>query len=196
MTHNSALTVGKHHKVLNNPYLIKWYGQNMIPHFKTHGIPLGLQNKAWDGWNYNICVKNLHNVKDNMLYINFSLKTNPRRQEIFNLLNSKGFVDSPKCKWEEYIRQLSTHKFCISPPGAGVDCHRIWEAIYVGCIPIVEKDDILYHHFHDLPILFIDNYDIIDEIFLKKEYLKFKDTSNFSLNKTKLSYWYEKFKPN
>ena len=58
------------------------------------------------------------------------------------------------------MEDLSKHKFCISPPGNGVDCHRTWECLYLGVIPIVEKSPHM-SYFDDLPILFVDNYDNI-----------------------------------
>ena len=33
---------------------------------------------------------------------------------------------------------LSKYKFIISPEGNGIDCHRHYEAILCGCIPIIE----------------------------------------------------------
>ena len=33
--------------------------------------------------------------------------------------------------------KLSYYKFAICPEGNGVDCHRIWECIYLGVVPII-----------------------------------------------------------
>ena len=32
------------------------------------------------------------------------------------------------------------YKFVASPAGNGLDCHRTWEAIYLGVVPIVENN--------------------------------------------------------
>lgn len=37
----------------------------------------------------------------------------------------------------EYITDLARWRYCVSPPGNGLDCHRTWEALYLGVIPIV-----------------------------------------------------------
>jgi hypothetical protein len=29
--------------------------------------------------------------------------------------------------------------YVLSPPGNGIDCHRTWEALFLGSIPIVKK---------------------------------------------------------
>lgn len=193
VTHNSDLTVGKNKNIINNEYLVMWYGQNIIPHKKTTGIPIGLQNRQWKGWNYIICKKNFNNPKKKLLYFNFTINTNKKvRKNIQNILLKKGFCRNSKKNWNDYIKELSYHKFCISPPGNGIDCHRTWEAIYVGCIPIIKKNSIMYTHFKDLPILFVDNYNIITENFLEEYYNKFQN-SIFCLKKSKLSYWKYKF---
>ena len=38
---------------------------------------------------------------------------------------------------KQYRKILSLTKFVISPPGNGPDCHRTWESIYLGAIPVV-----------------------------------------------------------
>lgn len=42
---------------------------------------------------------------------------------------------------EEYFTSLPSYKFVISPEGSGIDCHRHYEALIAGCIPIVECSD-------------------------------------------------------
>ena len=50
----------------------------------------------------------------------------------------------------------------------------------------------LYKNFNNLPILWINSYGVITNNYLENEYLKF-DFSKFNLDKTKLTYWREKF---
>lgn len=190
ISHNSDKTVGYHKKILSNSLLIKWYGQNIIYSEKTFGIPIGLENTQWNGWDYNTCVKYKNNPKVNLLYFNFGVLTNSIRKNIRQQLLDNGFTENKKCDWNLYIKDMSTHKFCLSPPGNGLDCHRHWESIYIGCIPIVLKNDIIYEHFKDLPILFVDNYDVITEEFLNSHYENIK-IKQFIFDKTKLSYWKE-----
>ena len=71
--------------------------------------------------------------------------------------------------FKQYLTELSTHKFCVSPPGNGIDCHLFWECLYVGTIPIVEKT-IAYDQFSDLSIVVIEDWDIITTDFLNKKY--------------------------
>ena len=191
ITHYGDFNSGVHDKLLNHPLLIKWYGQNMsVISCKTQGIPIGLENEYWKRTNNLILKKNCNNNKENLLYLNFSLRTHRKRYRIMKSLKRKGFKKNDKLPWNKYIEDLSTHKFCISPRGNGVDCHRTWECLYLGVIPIVEKS-VQMEYFNDLPILFVDNYDNISVEFLNQKYDEFKNKS-FNLDKLSLSYWITK----
>ena len=65
--------------------------------------------------------------------------------------------NNKKETFAHYLKRLCNSKFCFCPPNCVPDTYRIWDCIYMGCIPIVidfEGSDYL----KDLPILFIDNY--------------------------------------
>ncbi|KAJ1448437.1 hypothetical protein M885DRAFT_501087 [Pelagophyceae sp. CCMP2097] len=36
-----------------------------------------------------------------------------------------------------FYSRIATHKYVVAPRGNGVDTHRLWEALYLGCVPIV-----------------------------------------------------------
>lgn len=191
ITHYGDMEAGIHDKILHHPLLIKWYGQNMrIISDKTLPIPLGLENQYWKRTNILTIKKNYSNSKEKLLYLNFSLHTNPNRSKIMNILLQNGFNKNKKLDWDSYIEDLSRHKFCISPKGNGVDCHRTWECLYLGVIPIVEKSQHM-SYFQDLPILFVDSYDNISIEYLNQIYKSFQQKS-FNMDKLSLSYWNRK----
>ena len=191
ISHESDYTVGLHTNIIQNKYLVKWFGENMIPHHNTCCIPIGLENTYSGRSNYDICKKNYNNKKDKLLYFNFSLKTNNERKNIEAILLQTGFIKNINKNWNDYIEELSTYRFCIAPEGNGIDTHRLWECIYVGCIPIVKKNSILYTNFYDLPILWVDNYNIITEEFLlKQDIISIKN----NIKKSTLNYWVNIFK--
>ena len=79
----------------------------------------------------------------------------------------------------------------LSPPGAGVDCHRTWELLYLGCIPIVEHSSIS-ELYEDLPILVVDNWDDISKELLEKQYTVIKEKvsrGEYNMNKLSAQYW-------
>ena len=59
---------------------------------------------------------------------------------------------------DQYIRDLKRSKFVVSPPGKGQDCHRTWEAILFGAIPIVENSTGLWPLFRESPIFVINDW--------------------------------------
>ena len=195
ITHYGDDKAGINTNILNHPNLIKWYGQNMcIKSNKTCGIPIGLVNNFWKYTNINILKENSNNPKEKLLYINFAISIEYRNKVLDDLIK-KGFTKNIKyepSKWEKYIKDLSTHKFCISPKGTGADCHRTWECLYLGVIPIVEKSTEM-SFFDDLPILFVDSYDEISVEYLNKIYKNFHNKS-FNLEKLSINYWTNKIK--
>ena len=180
-----------HEKILNHPLLIKWYGINMsIISDKTSPIPLGLESKR--DTNIDVIKRFSNNLKKKLLYLNFSLHTYPDRPKVMDILLQNGFVKNEKLDWEKYMEDLSTHKFCISPRGSGFDCYRTWECLYLGVIPIIEKS-IPMNYFQDLPILFVDNYDIISVEYLNEKYKEFQNKS-FNMDKLSINYWRKKIR--
>jgi hypothetical protein len=47
--------------------------------------------------------------------------------------------------------------FVVSPEGVGMDCHRTWEALALGCIPIVKRNSVS-RLFADLPVLIVEDW--------------------------------------
>ena len=67
--------------------------------------------------------------------------------------------------------QILTSKFVLCPPGLGPDSYRLWEVLYLGAIPVIERtqggwDDLLV----DLPVLLVDSYEEITPEFLRETY--------------------------
>jgi hypothetical protein len=90
----------------------------------------------------------------------------------------------------ETWKNQSKYAFVLSPHGNGLDCHRTWEALILGCIPIVRRSpvDSLYE---DLPVLIVNEWTDITETLLKTTVEQFKNQS-FSYEKLTLPYWMNK----
>lgn len=180
--------------LLEDSRLVKWYGMNCeIKHLKLQPIPIGVANEKWAHGNKDILLEvvNTNIPKTNLCYSNFDLTTNHiRRPEIFQTVRSKTFidVDTVKHSYKDYLTKLKSYKYVISPPGNSIDCHRIWEAIYVGVIPIVEKH-LAMEYFYDLPVLFIDSFKTFTEDLLKEKY---NITTQKNKNKSIFNYYKEK----
>ena len=193
ITHNSDinpdLKVYPYKNIINSNKLIKWFGENLPVTSKSKCIPIGLENSVHKRVNMNNILKYRNTDKKFLLYFNFNENTNPIRKKIKKLLLNNNFTFNKNLKWNDYIKELCKYKFCISPPGNGIDCHRHWECIYVGTIPIILKDNnVIYDNFKDLPILFVNNYNQINKNFLEIKYNEMKN-KYYNLEKTKLRYW-------
>lgn len=193
VTHNGDHCSGNNDIILNNSLLIKWYGQNMNKiSNKTYGIPIGLENKIWKRTNFKLIQNLANNPKTKLFYLNFSLNTNPKRKVIMKNLLNKGFIKNKHLPWDKYIEDLSHYKFALSPEGNGYDCHRTWECLYLGVIPIV-MDKIPMSFFNELPILYVNNFDSISPEFLQEIYDKKFKNKSFNLEKLKISFWENEF---
>jgi hypothetical protein len=96
----------------------------------------------------------------------------------------KGFFKLISLKQKDFA-------FIISPHGGGYDCHRLWEALILGCIPIVKTSPIdkLYQ---DLPVLIVQSWsDVTMDLLVKIiEEFKIKELNKeFKYEKLALSYW-------
>jgi len=180
--------------LLNDPRLIMWYGMNCDIQYnvnsKLQPIPIGIANEKWPHGDKNILLNVINNSasKTKLCYSNFDVTTNPiRRPEIFKIIQTKTFVDidNSKHNYNDYLTKLKTYKYVISPPGNSIDCHRIWEAIYLGTIPIVEKHSAL-NFFDDLPILFVDSFNNITQELLNDNY----EQLNLRFNNKKMYFSY------
>lgn len=129
--------------IANHPLLIQWFAQNgMIRHPKIRWIPIGIANQMWPHGNPDLflqpCAQLNSFPKQYDVFFNFSVHTNPTaRQSCRTVLESKGLQFTPQLPLSTYVPVLASHRYVICPPGNGVDCHRIWEALLVGVIPIL-----------------------------------------------------------
>ena len=181
---NEILNTSHFNKLLNDIRLIHWFCQNMtFEHKKITKIPIGLdyhtltqrplwgpitschdqekmltmiENKSVPFWNRNI-----------KCYANFQFSMNTKlgydRKDAYQKIN-KDLVYYEENKVTRLItwNKQKDFAFVICPHGGGLDCHRNWEALCLGCIPIVKtsKIDKLYEN---LPVLIVNDWDIIDK---------------------------------
>ena len=77
--------------------------------------------------------------------------------------------------------------YVLSPMGGGYDCHRTWEALCLGCIPIVKSSG-LDPLFADLPVLIVKKWSDVTRELLDSTLRSFS-TRRFTMDKLLLSYW-------
>ena len=206
-------------KFIENDKILHWYTQNCIgKHIKLSHIPIGLDyhtmsNNKNHQWGDSMTPKQqeelLMNIsKDakpfweriNQCYSNFHFTITDskfgydRIDAMNNIPNDLIYYEPNKIKRIETWVNMSTFCFIISPHGNGLDCHRTWEALCLGCIPIVKTSslDIL---FYDLPVLIVNEWSDITLELLNNTISNYKNkyvTKQFNYNKLLLKYWINK----
>jgi hypothetical protein len=188
LTHGSDYTFPYHFrkhsfKVLRHPNLIQWYAQNCVePTEKLKQIPIGLiiHDDLFEKTNE---LPRLNKILGNF---HFQMKTylSYDRQEAIEKI-PKDLIDyqEERLPLEDLIQKMASYKFIASPFGNGFDCHRTWEALAIGCIPIVRSSglDPLYK---GLPVLIVKDWaDVTQEL------LDSFSPDRTAMEKLKLSYW-------
>jgi hypothetical protein len=94
---------------------------------------------------------------------------------------------------DETWKKMSEYQFIISPYGNGYDCHRTWEAILLGCIPIV-YGTVFNTLFNGLPVLQVNDWKDITADLLHQTANKYQHIIDIIPAKLILQYWIQKIK--
>lgn len=162
----------------------KWFAQNCdVKNGIITGIPMGLENtiecklenhgKVWDhALEKPIKISDCREaIPEKEIYANFSLNTHPSRLQVFNICKKLKYVTCDisndyqtinNKSYESYIHNIKKHKMVVCPRGNGVDCHRIWEVLYLNRVPIIKMENHL-SYFKSLPILFVESWDELND---------------------------------
>lgn len=184
-------------------------------HNKLSSIPIGLnyhrQGDVMKNWLEN---QNEELNEKKLLCVNYSPHTNSVRGQLVEKAKNEWnsfcsileFIDPTNVYWKESKIEgkikidvsnpkcydvMKEYKFILSPPGEGEDTHRTWEALYVGCIPIVKSSN-LNELYKDLPVLIVEDWSLITQDFLENEYKKIQKTKEddcYNMDKLYLPYW-------
>ena len=208
---NDILSIDTFLKIINNNKIIHWYSTNCDEslHPKLSLIPIGLNYHCGALWK-NISVKNqettLEYIRIQSLAVSERIKKcysnfhfllhnnfgNPRKEAIEKISSECVYYETKKITTEQTWINQSKYAFVISPHGNGLDCHRTWEALILGCIVIV-KTSILDPLYTDLPVIIIDEWGDINNTLLKN-YIKNFKIENFNYDKLTLKYWNDKIR--
>tara|TARA_R110002110_G_scaffold50765_1_gene149706 strand:- start:488 stop:751 length:264 start_codon:yes stop_codon:yes gene_type:complete len=70
----------------------------------------------------------------------------------------------------------------VCPRGNGVDCHRVWEVLYLDRVPIIKREKAM-NYFEALPIIYLDSWEELgNSDLIAKKYNKVKNNSRKMLN--------------
>lgn len=204
---------------INNPKVIHWFSQNCIStHDKLTKIPIGLDyhtissNKlpSWgpqmtpleqeeDLIQLRKIMKPFYERQLTTAYSNFHFQVNTkygydRIDAIQSIAKELVYYEPEHTTRTNSWKTQIQHVFVVSPHGGGYDCHRTWEALLLGCIPIVKTSPI-DSLFDDLPVLIVKEWrDVTQELLTQTIFSYQKKMHTFNFDKLLLSYWTGVFK--
>jgi hypothetical protein len=139
-------------------------------------------------------IRSINIKKENKCYSNFHFTLNSNhkyiydRKDAYNQLKKELIYYEPdKISRIDSWKNMIQYKYVISPFGNGLDCHRTWEAIILGCIPIVKRSE-LSSIYDGLPVLIVDNWTDVNQTMLNE----FKPNYD-KIDKIYMKYWIELF---
>ena len=172
--------------LLRIPELIKWYSQNCeSDHPKMRPIPIGLDLHTYamkrsqlatlrQPWT--LLLTESHELMNEMNTINLSgpstreqtivydlgSSTHPERKQVREMLagrNSNVTVLRRRQSFVDLWKRYSQCEAGVSVRGNGLDCHRTWEMLYLGMIPIVRRQHSPFDRlFEGLPVVVVDDW--------------------------------------
>jgi hypothetical protein len=210
---SGALSSDEFIRLITNDNLIVWFSQNLVysPKIfpKLQYLPIGLdyhtvaENDMYWGPRSSpktqeellFAVTKKGRPLTNRLPIayttfHFALDRGGRQQAYDEIAKDLVYYEpSHITRLASWNKQIE-HAFVVSPPGAGLDCHRTWEALCLGCIPIMIStpiDDL----FEGLPVLIVKSWKDITWELLNNTISEYS-RKEFCMDKMKLSYWLNK----
>jgi len=199
---------------INSDKLIHWFSQNcIVDHPKISRIPIGLDYHTLSERDYKwgpqrLPIKqevDLNKIKDSSkpfwerdvkcysnFHFNFYKFGQDRKDAISKIPSNLIFYEANEVPRLNSWSTQSQYAFVVSPHGNGLDCHRTWEALVLGCIVIVKKSglDSLYDV---LPVLIVNDWSDINKELLVNTIEKYKSIK-FQYNRLSLEYWISKIK--
>lgn len=117
------------------------------------------------------------------------------RGQVLSKINPSGLIDAPSARLPRHIlwQTKGQYAFSVSPHGNGLDCHRTWEDLVLGCIVIVKTSplDPLYV---GLPVVIVKDWSEINEENFSKWLIQYGDAFTNPGYREKLThtYWMNK----
>lgn len=172
-----------------------WYTQNWDG---THGdcirpFPIGLDihTKAWDILpkirHARAFAKPLASRVGRVLFA--GTIDSMSRQRLLSAAVTKSWDALSHMPPEKYLATVASHKFVASPEGNGIDCHRTWEAIYLGCIVIVIQGSSISPVYRGLAVLQVPSWSSITQDVLDAAEKKYAARTVSRLNMLQRDDW-------
>jgi len=165
--------------IVQSPLLRGWFAQNLAAeHPRVRPLPIGndyqtMWEKPAERWSL---TRTTPLAQERLLLD--ALRDGPefRRRMPFAYCNwhfdlnrgdrrdCRNRIDASLCFFEPHRvprsaswRRQAEFMFAVSPEGVGIDCHRTWETLMLGAVPIIKRG-VLSRLFVDLPVVEVDDW--------------------------------------
>lgn len=165
-----------------------WFCTNVnVDHPKVSCLPFGICDQG-DGRQNLVDFQGVD--KSRLLYVNFQEFTRERAHLNDHYRKAAWATHRAGVPHREYAAEMAQHKFVLCPAGNGLDCYRVWEALYLGCVPIL-KDSVFARHLLNLrlPLVISDNLFGLTPDGLNQIYDQLRDALGVSLAAATESHW-------
>lgn len=129
--------------IVKHPRIVKWFLQNLSvyaatdPHHpKLHPFPYGIHPMQSASLLAEISISR---NKTTFIYKSWFRKSN-------NIISRRHIPNGEKVNVKEYLKRMHESEYVLSPDGDRPECHRHYEAIAMGTMPITSLDPVLYRH--------------------------------------------------
>ncbi len=202
-------------KILDHPHLVNWYAQNMVAdHPKLHQMPIGMDyHTMWERpgtWGLaqqspfaqeRVLMNTLAQAPDfadrffaGYCNWHFAIDRGDRQECLGKIDKTISLIEKNHLPRISSWQRQAECMFVISPEGAGIDCHRTWEAILLGCVPVVKKNK-FSSLFHRLPVVMLNDWSEFNSTHMIQQVDRLKN-EKFNFNPMFLRYWDERINGN
>jgi hypothetical protein len=164
--------------------LAHWFAQNVVvSHPKLTPLPIGVANSMWPHGDLRVLRRAMSRAAEprpELVFLQFNPKTHHARQQTWDTLRGNfpemGEEPPPGRSFRRYLYDLARHRFTVAPRGNGIDTHRVWESLYLGVSPILERSAHT-EHWHDagLPLVLVDDWAQVTPSFLAEQAGRLRD---------------------
>jgi hypothetical protein len=196
------------YRMLASSKLSGWWAQNCaVSHPKLHFLPIGndyhtmwefpgvfshlrLSPVAQESLLYRVLAESPP-IEERYLvgYCNWlpTIDRGDRRECYLTIDQSALLVEPSRVPREVSWSRQASCMFVVSPEGAGMDCHRTWEALMLGCIPIIRKNA-LTSLFDDLPVWVVQDWSEVNKDSMREFALQ-SVVQRYDFSRLFLRYW-------
>jgi hypothetical protein len=205
-----ALTESAFQRLIGSDLLIAWFSQNLVfspkQYPKLRHLPIGLDYHTLASQHHSWGPRSSPKTQEDLLFavakkakpfcerqikayttFHFELGRGGRQQAYDQIPRELIHYEPKKITRLVSWKNQTDFAFVASPPGEGLDCHRTWEALCLGCIPILLSTP-LDDMFEDLPVLIVKSWTDVTPALLKTTITNYK-TREFRMEKLTLAYW-------